>query len=821
MPYHTALTTTIGLIGAVLPVHDPGEMHSLDPRNIPTFSLIFAFIFTACTDSPEPGARERPVARLELRPASLELPRGLDARLQVLAWDAKGDPIAEPALRWRSSDPEVAEVDASGRVLALSLGEAEIEAEADGISARARVKVRDPRLESLRIEPREPKVYEGESLLLKAVILDELGEVVEGLPVEWTTDKPLYVEVDETGLATGLWADQSATITARHAALEDSVLVEVLAPLALVRVEPLRASLIEDESFRFSVEIFDAGMMPVDLPVVWSSEDEEVVTIDQEGRVKARGLGKARIFAEVGGKSSWAEVEVFPRAHRLEVTVEPSTLRPWGMVQPRAVARDARGAIVEGLKIEWSSDRPQVASLLGNSTIAARSQGKALIRARNERHGVEASVELTVLEEGIFHFSGPPGAVFVGGDTFQLHLEVETASGERVPAIEPLWFSHDESVATIDTEGRVEIIGVGQATLGVRAEGHTLALDRPAVVRLEEMALGQRTTCGRAKNGTVWCWGAKAMKVDGDLEWVPWWVPERVGKGIVSIHPGEGSCEEFPEVGSVCDLVYGIREDGSVVALRLGLPPLEIPGPSFLRVSGAGSELCGITSEGGVACREGPPHDAPAADLLLGLAGRCILGTNGAMDCRGEGPFAVDLSARSFSIGGAFPLVLGPRHGCGIDALGEAFCWGENESGQVRAPPDEEEVWVDPAPVAPGIRSVAVGETVSLFVSDEKEISAQGVGVHDLLVSEFPRQGEVRAVFASPGGHRCLLLDSGRPYCWGKNDMGQAGYPPQGPVGGRYPVAVPSGIPPEEPLLAPRNVGGVCGLTDNFEEDRC
>jgi hypothetical protein len=74
------------------------------------------------------------------------LPPGADTFARALATpvDAAGNPLPGCTIRWTSSDPSVATVDASGAVRALRRGEVTITATTEGKSGSARLRVEPP-----------------------------------------------------------------------------------------------------------------------------------------------------------------------------------------------------------------------------------------------------------------------------------------------------------------------------------------------------------------------------------------------------------------------------------------------------------------------------------------------------------------------------------------------------------------------------------------------------------------------------------------------------------------------------------------------------
>lgn len=751
-------------------------------------TILLVALLAACS-SPQSSST---VAQVEVEPAELELARGQEGQLEARALDSKGRALSNVRVEWISSAPEVVEVGEGGKVRALSVGEARIEARAGGKSGHAVVRVREPRLERLVIEPREPRVVEGKTIRLEVEVFDELGEAHVGLPVEWTSSDPAIVQVDADGTVTGLRRGKAATITARHQDLEDSVVVQVLEPVFFLDIRPYSLELLEEEKAVLTATPHDERLEPLEpRPIAWSSEDESIARVDADGVVVAVDPGETWIRAEVVGEeaSSRIRVQVSPRATSLDILLQPREIRVGGRIRLVAEGRDERGEVVPGLDLQWSVEDGSVARILGKLEVEGLEPGTTRVIARDERHGVEGRAELIVRPEVRFHLRGPSDGVWPAGDSFQLVLEAEDAAGNPVEPKDPRWFSENESVARIDPTGRVHLVGVGEATVGVEVEGYRLTLGRQVAVRFVEMALGEQSTCGLAANGTVWCWGRKAVVEGEEIRFEASIKPEEVAEGIVRIRHGKGSCETLPPaVQPVCDITYGLREDGSLVAFHLGLPPRSVDAPLFVDFDAAAGRICGVTPQGRVECTAGTAGGSAEA-VLLAAQGRCTL-VGQSLQCEGDGPFDVDLSAWSFerSSGMPFPLSISSRHGCSRTAGGEAVCWGENDAGQVRTPADPPGTFVDPTVVKTEVRALAVAEEVSFLLYSEG-LAVQGMGIlpHplgydparlDFRVASFPRLQEVRGIFTGPGGHRCLLDDSGRPYCWGTNEMGQVGYPP-------------------------------------------
>lgn len=758
------------------------------------------------------------MASVRLAPAALELILFERGTLEAQALDAGGAPLAARPIRWSSSDPEVASVDAAGAVHAVGLGQATIRAEAEGRAAEATVTVRAATVQGVTVEPSVARVVEGEVLPLVATVVDERGRPLLDRPVRWESDAPDAAEVDEAGRVRGLRRGATVTVTASVEGHEARATVEVLPPVVFVGVEPERAHLLVGQTLRLRAIAKDNLLQLVEgRPVRWWSSDEAIATVDDSGQVAAMGAGLATIEAEVEGRRGFAVVEVAPAADTVEAAVEPAELRVGGVARLAAVVRDAAGGRLEGLDLRWTSSDPAVVDVVGGSTLEATGVGAATVTVEVVGHGVQASAPVQVRPAAELVVDAPHEPLLLAGSTYQLGLMLREPEGGLVPPRAPRWTSVDESVARVDDEGRVRIVGVGRATVIVEAEGLRYALDRLAVGRFVDLALGRDVTCGLASNGTAWCWGRLARPVAGGMRLVGETIPRFAAEGLVAIRAGAGRCAYVPALGvETCDLMFGLTEAGEIVGWVPGLPPTPVADAGFVDFA-ATEPLCGVTSTGAVLCGDEPVLLEEAARIWATELGGCALLASGAAACEGTGAFAQDLGGLAFAPDApGFPISISSTHGCGLAASGDALCWGANAAGQIQAP-GEPAAWLPPTAVMAGARSVAAATDVTLVVDQEGTLHRLGgeeyvvkcapnEPVPEWLVevdegaTEFSEQGEVTSVHVGPDRHRCLLLRDGRPLCWGVSDAGETGSVPRKvQVCGAAPVPTrsPTGIYPE------------------------
>jgi len=249
-------------------------------------------------------------------------------------------------------------------------------------------------------------------------------------------------------------------------------------------------------------------------------------------------------------------------------------------------------------------------------------------------------------------------------------------------------------------------------------------------------------------------------------------------------------------------LLYGCSRD-SPTAIE---PPADV---AFAAVTAGGDHTCGLTNQNAAFCwgsntraqlgngtADPTAQSAPvsAAGSLrfvalnaggihtCGLTDRRIAycwGDDSAGQLGGGAPSPAGSSAVPVSVAGGIAfkaLTLGGRHTCGLDADGQAFCWGDNRFGQLG--------------------------------NGSSESSAEPVQVIGGLNFSSLEAGVI---------HTCGLTASGTAFCWGYNRWGQIGVQaPEEKCGVSPCASTPAritGAPPLVSLVA----GGLqnCGLTES------
>lgn len=199
--------------------------------------------------------------------------------------------------------------------------------------------------------------------------------------------------------------------------------------------------------------------------VTWTSSDTNIATVDENGLVTAKSEGTATIIATAGGVSDSCAVTVSAvTVPATGVTVNPAEL---------TLSIGGTGTLTANVSPEgatdtvtWSSSDPAVATV-ENGVVTAVGVGEAIITAT--AGGVSATCKVTVQPDAI-----PVTDVTVTADRTSLYngeVAVLTATvlPENATDKTVTWTSSDETVATVDANGRVTAVSAGSAVITATA----------------------------------------------------------------------------------------------------------------------------------------------------------------------------------------------------------------------------------------------------------------------------------------------------------------------------------------------------------------
>jgi hypothetical protein len=149
------------------------------------------------------------------------------------------------------------------------------------------------------------------------------------------------------------------------------------------------------DSLNLSLSVLDSNGNAASCTPTWTSNSPEVATVNNLGRIMAKGAGLALISASCGGAADTARAEVLQQqVHSVAVSEKSFSLALGASKDLFAVAHDARGYAIREIRISWQSTDPSIASVDSTGRVAALAGGRTNIIASAAGKADTAAVEV-------------------------------------------------------------------------------------------------------------------------------------------------------------------------------------------------------------------------------------------------------------------------------------------------------------------------------------------------------------------------------------------------------------------------------------------
>ena len=215
-------------------------------------------------------------------------------------------------VEWTSSDESVATVDATGMVVAVSAGEADITASVTDseMSAVCKVTVKVAAKDITVPDNLDVKLNDGNETTVEATVSPADATDVK---VSYASTDEAVATVDKDGRVQVLQPGECDIVTTL--AQEDKKVVEKKTHIkAYYEVEGITLDKTEGILTAGNTVALNATVLPEEIAdetiVTWTSSDEKVATVDENGKVTAIAAGEATITATAGEESANYEVTV-------------------------------------------------------------------------------------------------------------------------------------------------------------------------------------------------------------------------------------------------------------------------------------------------------------------------------------------------------------------------------------------------------------------------------------------------------------------------------------------------------------------------------
>lgn len=605
-------------------------MNNSRPHRLFFVFFLISFLAAGCGGS---SSDPKPVANISVTALANTIITGETLQLTAVPRDAAGNSLSNRLVEWSSDSPEIASVNPLGLVTASSPGSVTIFARSEGKTGQLTLTIRPVPVAKVEISPEVVTLQVGQAAQLEAVPLDATDNPLPDREVQWSSSEPTIASVSSDGFVTAI-VPGVLTVTATSEGISENATITVVPiPVASVVISPSTVELEVEEVTTLSVSLLDVlGRETSGHDVSWSSSNEAIAIVSQQGVVTATSPGEVMITATSDGKSGQTSI--------LVTAIRFLAITAGG---PHTCALSRRGR----------------AYCWGLNSTGQLGTGQ----------GEESPMPIKV--EGGHRFTD-----IVAGEFFTCALESSgnvfcwgSAGSSSVPELvsEDIDFrylaANGSHICGISSDGRAYCWGrngygqLGDGSLNDRAS--------PTIVQgnltFETISVGRRHTCGTVVSGESYCWGDNTFGQLGDGSNAPQRQPSLVQTNALFVQIS------LQEINSC-----GVTLDGALFCWGAGsgnLPARLSTNILFREVSSWWGHTCGVSMDDHVYC--------------WGSNSNGQLGDGTFVD-RSEPTLIVgEHNVMNVATGGGFVTTSSGSHSCGIKVDGTALCWGWNAVGQL------------------------------------------------------------------------------------------------------------------------------------------
>ncbi len=368
------------------------------------------------------------------------------------------DNAANQKVIWSTTDQSVAKVDQNGLITLVKPGIANIFATSDdnpAIKAMCKITIRIP-VVSVGLDETSKTMYVGEAARLSYVVLPTNAS---NNSVVWYSTNSKVATVDNTGKVSAKAVGSTVIVLKSiDGSFTQYCTITVKQIATGVQFDVKDLKLKTGESYQIITTLTPKDS--TDSELTWESSDTKVAVVEGNGKVVARGAGKAIIFARTpAGGVTYCNVTVTQPVNGLVLNYTDYTLYI-GKTFKLTVSVNPSGAT--NPDVTWKSSNTKVATVAADGTVTGIEGGMTVITCTTTDGGFSSICVVTVKEAVT--------SISLNYENYNLGIDksvtlAATVSNEAATNQNVTWTSSNERIAIVNQKGKVTGVSIGYATI--------------------------------------------------------------------------------------------------------------------------------------------------------------------------------------------------------------------------------------------------------------------------------------------------------------------------------------------------------------------
>lgn len=380
-------------------------------------------------------------------------------------------------LVWTSSDESVLTVDGDGLVTGVKEGTATITVSQtiNGVTKTARCTILVvASVTSIVLDPQEKEIGVGDLLTINANVTPK----VNGVSLKWVTSDESVVSIEQSGDLSTTVKGQSEGVAVVMAINQDNIvvgscLITVSADHSIKRITLSQTSVttaLSAKNFMLYATITPADA--ANEPIVWSSSDTSIVTVDQNGLVTLKKSGTVTIICTAKNDStisSSCRVTITQGVTGIKLDQTSinmnvgETFRLTYVLSPSNASNTA---------VTWTSANPSIATVNANGLVSAKGVGQTAIILKTNDGGYMATCLVNVGRVATAVRLDVTSIVLNVGDYYTFETTVTPADSTETTLT---WEVSDKSIAVVSNKGKLTAKKAGVAVVMAKTKSGSTA----------------------------------------------------------------------------------------------------------------------------------------------------------------------------------------------------------------------------------------------------------------------------------------------------------------------------------------------------------